>query len=70
MAPTTPQGRKAAGDARRAGPDDPAPTTPLSFRVPQDKRDALRRVADEEGVTVSELLGRLVDDLVANDGEG
>ena len=43
------------------------PPQPLSFRVDAGKREALRRIADEEGVTVSDLLARLVDDLLAAD---
>jgi len=55
MAPTTPEGRKRAGDARRA---DTPPTTPLSVRVTPDQRAELAARADAEGVTVTEIVQR------------
>ena len=59
MAPTTPEGKRAAGDARRA-PDDTPPTTPLSVRVSPDQRAALAARADDEGVTVTEIVQRAI----------
>jgi hypothetical protein len=41
------------------------PTSPLSFRLAHDKRARLRALADERGVTVTELLGMMVDSLLS-----
>lgn len=39
------------------------PKTPMqTFRLPEDRRLELRRAAEREGITVTELLRRLVDE--------
>lgn len=62
MAPTTPEGKRAAG--WRRGPA--SPTTPLSLRLPNDTRAALVAAAEAEGVSVSALVQRAIEDVLAD----
>lgn len=43
------------------------PKTPMqTFRLPEDLRTRLRAAAEREGVTVTELLRRLVEEYLAS----
>lgn len=60
-----PDTSRAEGIGRTVSPNQPR--TPMqTFRLPENLRAQLRAAAEREGVTVTDLLRRLVEDYLAS----